>query len=131
MTVNKQLHVILGGFCDNGFNVIQIRIVVDAGTRMFDGFPRHKEAQKVQPPGLQSLEVFVGFIQRKRSADEAHIPMLKKAFAQVGCAIGLYGNFAAAGYVDPAQNAGASVCVFEVCAVSVYYGNEAYVLFIA
>ena len=57
----------------HGFEVVEVVLVVSAGTGVLDRFPGDDEAQEVQPPMLEPGEVFVGFIQREGPADEAEV----------------------------------------------------------
>ena len=70
MRVNEEVDVVRLRLLQHGFQIIEIVLVVHAGTVVLDRFPSDDEAQEIQPPMLEAQEMLIGFFQRERTPDE-------------------------------------------------------------
>ena len=86
MGINEQVDLVFKRLLQHRFQVIEIVVIINTRTLMLNRFPRHEEAQEVQPPMLEAAEMLIGFIQREWPPDEGDLPFLVQAVGQVGIA---------------------------------------------
>jgi len=73
MWINQETDVVSLAYAHDFANVVQILLVITAGTFMFDSLPRHQQAHKSEPARLNAAEVLVGSVEWKWSSDKRHI----------------------------------------------------------
>ena len=112
MRVNQNLKPERARFLDNCAQIIEICDIILPGTRMFDGFPCHDEAQKRQPPFPQAGEMFVYLLQRKWTPDKRDLAVVIKAGVKQ-FHTGRKGDFARSAHIYAAQNDRAVLLVNE------------------
>ena len=113
MRVDEQVEPVFSGFSHHARQVIQVLLIVNPGTLVFDRFPGDQESQEVESPRLQTLEMFIRFLQREGSSDEGHLLVIEESFAIVGCPVWHGRHFGTATQVDTAQHGGSSAGVDE------------------
>src|SRR5260370_31353883 len=79
---------------------------------MLDRFPRSQHSKAIEAPRTQAREVFVGFANRKRTADEGDLAMVGKVGGKIGAAVRIR-NLAIAAQIDAAQNDATPVLIDE------------------
>lgn len=88
MGIDEALNAVLWHKSDQLDQRVDELFVVDTWSRMLKCLPWDEQANKGQPPSLEPRKVLVSLISREGSTEEAHVPMIKKAFIQVSAAIG-------------------------------------------
>ena len=121
MRVDEQVKVILTGLFYHGVEVVQILLVIDPGTGVFNGLPGNKKAQKIEPPGFQAGEMFIRLVQWERPTNETDILCLKKTFAAVCGSIGIIGHLGTTTQIDPAKHHRSSKFVLEPRSLCMYH----------
>ena len=103
MGINEHINSIIRRFFDDSMDVIEIGLVMLAGSRMLDGLPSREQAHAVEAPMLQASEMFVRLGERKRPADEGNRAVVGKIGRMFGAAVRPW-HFAIAAEIDAAQN---------------------------
>jgi|GEM_PF-4556709 len=80
----------------HALQVVQVFLVVQAGPRVLHGLPRDQEAEEVQAPELEAVQVFPGLRTGEGPPDEGDVPPLVEALPDVGASVGPGGVLRAA-----------------------------------
>ena len=73
MTIQEYRYTVLMAFAYYGHKILQILLVVDAGTGMFHSLPGEKQTIRRVSPTAQTRDVSVSFVERKGPADKVYI----------------------------------------------------------
>jgi len=91
--------------------VVQVRLVVLARSGVLDGLPRGQQAQAVQAPAGDALEVVVDLVERGRPTDERHVGPALDGHAEVGRAGRRDRHLGRPAQVDPAEQGAPTAAV--------------------
>ena len=97
--------------------VVQVRLVVLARAGVLDRLPRRQQAQAVQSPAGDALQVAVDLVERRRPSDERHVGPPVDGNAEVGGARRLDRHLGRTAQVDPTEQGGPSPVVDQPAAV--------------
>jgi hypothetical protein len=81
MRIDADRHAECVRLPDHGTKVLQVLLVIDAGTGMLHGLPWHEEAQERESPLVQPGEMLVSLIEREGAADERDSTMIEESLA--------------------------------------------------
>ena len=112
--IDQHRKAILVRLVDDGVDIVQVCLIVDAGSGVLDGLPGHQETQAGQTPLPQAREMLIRLLQGKRPSDKRDGSVLKESLAHVCSAVGTTRYFRATAEIDPAQYQCSPVFVFEV-----------------
>src|SRR4030042_4030837 len=82
--VDEQTEAVGTGFLHHLDDIVEIHLIIDAGSGMLDGFPGDQKAQEVKAPFTQAPQVLVCLLQWKGAPNEGDMAGVGETLPDIG-----------------------------------------------